>query len=149
MFIGQMCNRNVVSARRETSIAEAAQIMRKFHVGNVIVVEPVGGGDRPIGIVTDRDMVLEVLAQGLDPAKVTLGDLVTQSLVTIEEHADYMDAIHLMVSRNVRRLPVVSAGGLLAGIVALDDVVRALALPLAELSDLSARGRKRELQQRP
>jgi CBS domain-containing protein len=144
MSIGEHCNRNVVSAVRETTVAEAAGLLRQNHVGSVIIVDEVGGQRIPVGIVTDRDIVVEVVAAGLDPQLVKLGDLIVGPLTTISEDATYTDAIREMSLRGVRRMPVVSATGALVGIVAVDDILHRLATPLAALSDLAARGRRFE-----
>ncbi|HVO91174.1 MAG TPA: CBS domain-containing protein [Casimicrobiaceae bacterium] len=149
MYIGQLCNLNVVCATPDTTIADAAEQMRKSHVGTLVVVDETSKGRRPVGIVTDRDIVIEVVAARLDADTVKLSDLLVQKLVTIEDKDDYADAIRLMIMKNIRRLPVVDASGILVGIITLDDMLRYLALPLAELSDMSARGRKRESEKHP
>ena len=148
MCIGKFCNRNVVCANRDTTVVEAAHLMRHNHVGNVIVIDEVDGGRRPIGIVTDRDIVVEIVAAGLDPNLVKVGDLLLQPLVTVEERTGYAETIRLMTVNGVRRMPIVSDAGLLVGIVTLDDVLHQLALPLVELSDLAIRERRREVQLR-
>lgn len=148
MCIGHFCNRNVVCALRDTSAIDAARLMRSNHVGNVIIVEDVDDGRRPVGIVTDRDIVLEVVAMGLDPNLVKIGELMLQSLVTVQERAGYAETIRLMAAKGVRRMPVVSEEGLLVGIIALDDLLHQLAVPLGELSELANRGRQHEIQAR-
>ena|SRR5674476_511009 len=75
MAIGEICKREVISVTRETTIIEAARLMRKHHVGDVIVIKEEGERRRPIGIVTDRDVLVEVVATGLDPAVLTVGDI--------------------------------------------------------------------------
>jgi CBS domain-containing protein len=144
MSIGKFCNRTVVTAPRDTTILEAARTMRRQHVGNVIVVDEVDGGKRPVGIVTDRDIVVEVVSAALDASLVKLGDLVLQPLVTVEESAPYAEAARLMSAKGVRRLPVVDTAGRLVGIVTHDDLVHQLVVPLAELSALAQRERRHE-----
>jgi CBS domain-containing protein len=148
MDIGKFCNRDVVCAARDTTIVEAAHMMRRNHVGDVIVVDQVDDGRRPVGIVTDRDIVVEVVAAGLDPGLVKLGDLLLQPLVTVEEGADDAETIRLMTTKGVRRIPVVSETGLLVGIITLDDLLHRLAPPLAELSDVAIRERSLEVEAR-
>jgi len=148
MSIGKFCNRNVVCAKRETSVVDAALLMRRHHIGDVVVVDETSEGRRPVGIVTDRDLVVEVLSAGLDPGAVKVGDLLIRPLVTIEEGTGYMEAVRLMASRGVRRIPVVSPGGLLVGIVSFDDLLHQLAVPLAELSELAIREWRQEAQAR-
>jgi CBS domain-containing protein len=148
MCVGKFCNRNVVCAMRDTTIVEAAHLMRHHHVGDVIVVDPVDGGRQPIGIVTDRDIVVEVVSAGLDPKLVKVGDLLLQPLVTVDERVGYAETIRIMTAKGVRRMPVVSEAGLLVGIITLDDLLHQLAVPLAELSDLAIRERIQEARTR-
>jgi len=148
MCIGNFCNHNVVCARRETTIVEAAHLMRRHHIGNLVVAEEIADGQRPIGIVTDRDIVVEVISAGLDPSVVKLGDLLLEPLVTVEERTGYAETIRLMSARGVRRLPVVNQVGLLVGIVSFDDLLRQLAVPLAELSEIASREWRHEAQTR-
>jgi len=148
MCIGKFCNRNVICATRDTTIAEAAALMRKSHVGDAIIVDESAGGRRPVGIVTDRDIVIEVVAAGLDPAQVTLAELALRPLVTLGDGATHGEAIRAMAAQGVRRLPVVDDDGNLFGIVTLDDLLRQLALPLAELSELAVRERRYETRTR-
>lgn len=144
MAITEFCIRDVVCCSRDTSIVDAAALMRHRHIGNVIVVDQTGGKRVPVGIVTDRDIVVEVVAAGLDPKLIKLGDLVLTPLTTIEEDAGYAETVRLMSVKGVRRMPVVDAAGCLVGIITLDDMLRQLAGPLAALSELAGRGRRYE-----
>ena len=144
MCIGNFCNRNVVCATCDTTIVEAAHLMRLNHVGDVIIVDDADGERRPIGIVTDRDIVVEVISAGLDPNLVKLGDLLLRPLVTVEDSTGYAETVHLMTAKGVRRMPVVNGAGLLVGIITLDDVLHQLAVPLTELSELAIRERRHE-----
>ena len=82
MRIGDLCTRSVVTCRRDTSALELAQLMRDRHVGDVIVVDVDAGGSTPVGIVTDRDMIVRIMAKGVDPNLVRADDLITDGLVT-------------------------------------------------------------------
>ena len=144
MAITEFCIRDVVCCSRDTSIVDAAALMRHRHIGNVIVVDQTGGKRVPVGIVTDRDIVVEVVAAGLDPKLIKLGDLVLTPLTTIEEGAGYAETVRLMSVKGVRRMPVVDAAGCLVGIITLDDMLRQLAGPLAAISELAGRGRRYE-----
>ena len=75
MAISEFCHRNVVCATRDTTVTEAANLMRQHHIGDVIIVETRAGKQVPVGIVTDRDIVVEVIAAGIDPTLLKLGDL--------------------------------------------------------------------------
>jgi CBS domain-containing protein len=148
MSISEFCTHNVVCATRDTTALEAARLMRHHHVGDVVVVEESEGARKPVGIVTDRDLVVEVMAAGVDPNAVKIGELVLRSPVIIDESASYAETVRLMAVNGVRRMPVVAAGGALLGIITLDDMLRQLTAPLAALSDLAGRARSYEAQTR-
>jgi CBS domain-containing protein len=143
--VGEICNREVVVAMPETPIAEAAKLMRQHHVGTLVVVEEVDGSRRiPVGIVTDRDIVVEIVAPGLDPAVITVGDIATPELVTARENEGLLETIEIMRHRGVRRLPIVGAEGELVGIVSVDDILETLAEQLGDLARIVERERARE-----
>lgn len=149
MAIGELCNREVVVVTRETPVAEVAQLMRSHHVGDVIVVMEEGGQRIPLGIVTDRDVVVEVVAPGLDPATLTAGEIMAPELATVQENTGVFEAIRYMRDKGVRRMPVVSPDGALAGILTLDDLLELLAEELGALARLVAREQDREAKVRP
>jgi CBS domain-containing protein len=144
MAISEFCNRDVICATREMTVTEAAKLMRQHHIGDVIIVETHDGKRIPVGIVTDRDIVVEVIAAGNDPRLLKLGDLRLAPLVTVGENASYAETVSRMSAEGVRRMPVVGADGALAGIITLDDMLWQLAAPLAALAGLSGRGRELE-----
>jgi len=128
MTAGEMCTRNVVVTRKEEGIVDAAKRMRMFHVGDVVVVERDGDHRRPIGILTDRDIVLSVVASDPGYAHCCLvNDVMTSDPVTVRETEGFMDVLKKMQAHGVRRIPVVDDEGDLVGIVAFDDVARVLA----------------------
>lgn len=147
--IGQICNRDVVVAPPGTSVVEAAQLMRQRHVGSLVVVaKDADGARRPVGIVTDRDIVVEVIAMGLDPAVITAGDIMAPDLVTARESEGVLETMELMRYRGVRRLPIVDESGQLVGIVAVDDLLEMLAEETNELVRIVTQERAREAQTR-
>ena len=103
-----------------TSISEAAQLMKSEDVGPLPVVE----GDRLVGILTDRDIVLRVVADGKDPQSTTVGEIASRDLITVDPQQDLDEALRLMAQHQVRRLPVVEEDGRLVGILAQADVAR-------------------------
>jgi len=123
MRVGEYCTREVVVATRDTGIGGAARRMREEHVGDVVLVEEHGDAKRPVGIVTDRDLVLEVLASGIDPGSVTVGDLPCRELAVASENDDLMDTLERMRALGVRRMPVVDGLGHLSGMLAADDLL--------------------------
>lgn len=148
MTISEFCRRDVICAGRETTASEAARLMRQHHVGDVIVVDERNGVRKPVGVITDRDLVVEVMAAGVDASAVKLGELLLRPPVTVEHTAGYAEAVRLMAVNGVRRLPVVGPGGALIGIITMDDVLRQLTSPLAALADLAGRGRSFEARTR-
>lgn len=149
MAIGEICNREVVVVTRETPVVETAQLMRHHHVGDVVVVLEEAGLRTPVGILTDRDIVVEVVAAGLDPAGLKVGDIMAPDLATVREDTGVFEAIRYMRDKGVRRMPVVDADGDLIGILALDDLLDLLAEELNALARLIAREQNREARLRP
>ncbi|HEY7303779.1 MAG TPA: CBS domain-containing protein [Bryobacteraceae bacterium] len=148
MRIGEICIRNVVTVDRNTPLYEAARLMRSRHVGDVIVIDRNGKGSIPVGIVTDRDMAVAVLAEQLDPSKLTAGDIMGSGIVTVSEDQGLFETIEQMKRKGIRRLPVVDSRGVLLGIVTVDDLLEFLGMHLTELSKVIARERVHELQVR-
>ena len=149
MLVRDICNRTVVCARRDASVSEAARIMRREHVGDVVVIDREDAERMPVGIVTDRDIVVEVVAKGVDPDAITVGDLVPWGqLVTVQENDDYEATIRLMHAKGIRRMPVINAAGVLVGIVSSDDMLPRLARELSQLAELGHIGRQREAETR-
>lgn len=122
MKISEVCNRDVATVTRETPLSEAACMMRERHVGSVVVVDSAASG-KPIGILTDRDMVIEVLAAGIEPRTISVGDIMSAPLFTARESDDVMALLKSMRIRGVRRVPVLDEAGRLAGITTLDDLL--------------------------
>lgn len=135
MSISECCKLDVVCCDPELSLPDTAALMRKNHVGDVVVVESRGGMRMPVGIVTDRDIVMETMALDLDAALFTAGDIMNTPLVTVKETEGFVETLRLMRSNGIRRMPVVTESGALYGIVTADDIVRALALELSLVTE--------------
>jgi CBS domain-containing protein len=148
MRVGDVCSKAVISAGPDMDASSAAKLMREHHVGTVVVVEMLGSVPIPTGIVTDRDLVVEVLAKQVEPEKVCLGDLVTSPLSTAEATDDVFETLARMRADGVRRMPVVDARKRLVGLLSTDDVVGALARVIANLPKLVQRSRAAEVAQR-
>lgn len=143
--IGEICTREVVFTTRDATVATAAKLMRHHHVGSLVVVERLNGGKRlPVGIVTDRDIVMELTAMDLDPDAITVGDIMGEPLVTARESEGLLETMEIMRYKGVRRLPIVGADGQLTGIVTIDDLLEVLAEQLTELARVVAREQARE-----
>lgn len=146
--LGELSTRTVVTATPETTAVQAARLMREEHVGALVVLAAGSVDGKPVGIVTDRDLVLAVMAEELDPALFTVGDVMSVQLVSAGDDADLLEAIALMRRHRVRRLIVLDADGRLAGITTLEDLLEALARELGSLA-LAVRGaRERERKER-
>jgi len=144
MTIGTICNREVVVARKDVGVQEVAQLMRQYHVGDLVVVEDRGTLRIPVGILTDRDLVVEVLAKGVAPETVTAGDIMTADIVTGHESDSIWATLQRMRTKGIRRLPVIDGEGGLVGILTMDDLLELFAGELADLSKLIGRGQDRE-----
>lgn len=129
MNVGEVCKRNVVTVRPLDGLLSAARVMRTKHVGYLVVVEPgkAEGSLTPVGVLTDRDMVVTVLAREVDPRSLTVGDVMTHNLVVARDDDRLGAALAEMRHIGVRRLPVVDARGALAGVLSLDDIIDSLA----------------------
>lgn len=147
--IGELCMRDVVTAISDMPVAMAAKVMRQQHVGCIVVIERVNGGlGLPVGIVTDRDIVLGVTATDLDPRTITVGDIMANELVTARATTEVLEAMQIMRFNGVRRLPVVTEEGRLMGLVAFDDLLERITEELSELTKVLAREQAREAAQR-
>lgn len=148
MSIGEYCNRELVIVSRTESVKEAVNLMRSHHVGDVIVVDRQGDLILPIGILTDRDIVLEILAEDIDLNTINIGDVMSYELVTIPEKTTFMDTIKYMRIKGVRRMPVVDGQGSLVGLITADDILELVAEQLHDIVGLFHQEQKREIKQR-
>jgi CBS domain-containing protein len=148
MTIGTICNREVITVQRDATVLHAAMLMRQYHVGDVVVIENRKSKTVPVGIVTDRDIVVELVATELDCNVITVGDIAISKLTVIKDSAGVFEAIQLMADKGIRRLPVVDDGGGLVGIITLDDLLLLLSKELAALTKLVTREQKNEATKR-
>lgn len=148
MSVGAICNQEVITIERDATILHAATLMRQYHVGDVVVIEKLKGKVVPIGIVTDRDLVVEVVATELDCNVITVGDIMVTNLTVIKASASILEALHLMTNKGVRRLPVINSKDNLIGIVTLDDLLLLFAKEIGMVSKLVNREQKNEAAKR-
>lgn len=118
--------------------------MRDHHVGDVIVVDELEGQVTPVGVVTDRNLLVEVMAKGVNPDLLRADDLIANEIVTVFESEAVYDAIWHMRGKGIRRLPVVDAHNHLRGVLTADDVTKFLAEELMEVARIAPRQIKRE-----
>lgn len=148
MTIGEVCNREVVYVNRDVTVHAACKLMRHYHVGSLVVVDEGGGKRVPVGILTDRDVVVEIDAMDLDPRVLTAGDIMSPELATVPEHHGVRETIEVMRFKGVRRMPIVDAEGRLVGIVTIDDLLEVLSEELANIARIVAREQSHEKQAR-
>jgi CBS domain-containing protein len=149
MRIIDVATAHVVTIRKGASVLEAARLMRENHVGTVVIV----GENRsilvPIGLITDRDIVVGPIANGVaDLSRLRVEDIANQELLTAEADQEASAVARMMLASGVRRVPVVNAVGALVGIVSYDDLMSNMAEELADLSRLYSRQRRREAKAR-
>ena len=148
MLIKEICMGNVVVCDPQTSALQAASLMRHRHVGDVVVVDnPVSEGV-PLGVVTDRDLVVEVLGNGLDPAKTNVGSLMRTPVVIARESEDTATVIERMRTHGVRRVPVIAGEGEIIGIVILNDLLKAVIADAGALLEVMTKGQLNEMHNR-
>ncbi len=136
MNTGQLCNRNPVTVRRSDELIRAAQLMREKHIGYLVVVDSETADQvvRPVGVLTDRDIVISVVARETDPRALRVGDVMTQQPVTIGVAEPVERAVREMRRIGVRRLPVIGQRGELIGVLSVDDVLEVLAVQMQNVA---------------
>ena len=144
MTVRALCNHNVATIDRNASVVDAAAFMRAEHVGDLIVVEERGGRRVPVGILTDRDVVVAVVAKRVAADDVTVGDAMSSELLTVREDNGVEHALREMRRGGVRRAPVVDGAGSLIGVLSIDDVIDHLAVQLGHIADIIRVGQRAE-----
>jgi CBS domain-containing protein len=144
MLLNTFCILDVACCTPRTTALEAAHLMRKKHTGDLVVVEDDEERQEPLGIVTDRDIVVEVLAKGLDPATTLVSSIMRTPVVIAREDEDSSQTLERMRDHGVRRIPVVGSRGKLVGIVTVDDMMRRLAQETSVLTEIVSREQKQE-----
>lgn len=131
MSIESLLRRPVQTLPPDAPCREAAQLLRDEGVGCVVVSEE----ERPLGIVTDRDLVVRVMASGRDPDKTPLRDVMSGEPVFLADERGIDQVVATMRQERIRRIPIVDAEGRLEGVVSLDDLLPLLARQLGELAE--------------
>ena len=148
MIVGDLCSRDVATVAAATGLVEAAQTMRSRHVGFLVVTPDGAANGIPVGVLTDRDVVIEVVSKGVDPLSLTAGDVMTRDPLVIAADARPEHALKQMRIFGVRRTPVSDAQGRLVGVLALDDLLDWLAGTLADAAGVVRREQRLERQLR-
>ncbi|HSE05996.1 MAG TPA: CBS domain-containing protein [Methylomirabilota bacterium] len=138
-MLGKICTKPVVTASAQMTVDEAARAMRTRNVGALVVVN----AGRPIGMLTDRDVAIEVVAKGMDPEIARVGDVMHKRPITIREDLGIFDAAKVFAKTGVRRLPVVTKTGILVGVIAVDDLIMLLGNELGHVAGALSAGLRR------
>lgn len=135
MDAATICNRNAITASVTDELVDAAKLMRDKHVGFLVVTEArPDGGHEPVGVLTDRDIVVAVIAREVDPESLSVGDVMTRQPALAQASDSLEEALRKMREIGVRRLPVVDAARRLIGVLALDDVLDHVAGQLTSIA---------------
>ena len=149
MSIAAICQPEVITINAGASLRDAANLMREHHVGALVVTVEAAGHERAVGVITDRDLAIEILAHDLNPTDVKVGQLASRHLASVPGTAGIAEAVAVMREAGVRRLLVTGAEGQLAGFVSADDLLEALAGQLGVLANAFRTGIAREGVERP
>ena len=148
MQVSELCETEVVCCGPEATVGEIARLMREHHVGDVVVTGRNVQLHMPLGIVTDRDIVVQALAAEVELALLTAGDMMSAPPVTVDNHATLEEALQTMHQHKVRRLPVVREDGTLYGLLAADSLIYRLAAMTMSMASVMARQPRVEAQKR-
>ena len=143
MKVGELCVRETVLIEKDDTLLSAAALMRDYHVGALVVVETLGEKNIPMGIVTDRDIVVKGIAEAKSP-QAKVGEIIAGELVTAPEEAQLYDVLERMKANGIRRMPVLDAEGYLAGILTMDDILEFLTDEMKAIGALYGREVKKE-----
>ena len=144
MKLKDLCVLDVAFCTPDVTVVEAARLMRQHHTGDLVVLDDADEEREPVGIITDRDIVLEVLAKGRDPGRTTVREIMSRQLVIASDSEDYAEALQRMATHGVRRVPVVDDKRCVVGIVTLDDLLRVHAAQANRLLDIVGKEQVRE-----
>jgi CBS domain-containing protein len=148
MKVGEYCKRTVVAIASKVDAADAAKLMRAGHVGFLIVHREGDELRRPIGVLTDRDLILGVLARDVDPHSVTVEDVMTRQPIVANEADELSDMLQGMRLAGIRRVPVVDARGALTGIMAIDDAIDVITGLMCDIAGSIKREQRQECRTR-
>ncbi len=150
MNAGKLCTRGVQTSARDLSVVDAAIRMRNAHVGDLVVVKDKDGHDFPVGMLTDRDIVISgVATRGGDVSRLTVADIMTDVIILVREEDDLETVLRTMRANGVRRVPVVDANDSLVGIIAFDDIVGYFASEMRNLARVVSSENLTERRRRP
>jgi CBS domain-containing protein len=138
MTISKIAVKDVVTITKEANVIAAARLMREKKVGDVIVVQKDEEGNVPIGILTDRDIVVEIIAEEVKLEDVTVGDTMSYELLIVHENQGIWEVLQMMSAKKVRRAPIVDERGYLVSVVSIDDLLCLLADEINQIARIIA-----------
>lgn len=138
MTIGKLCKCDVITASKNMSVQEAARLMKKHNIGDIIIVDEEKDG-KPIGIFTDRDIAIKIIAEEADPQSITVGDAMSEELLVLKDYQHFQESLDMMCAKGVRRAPIVDQHDKIIGIAAVDDLILLLIDELGSLAKLIRR----------
>ena len=130
MGLSHCCREEVIAVTPDTPVIDVAKTMEQKNVGSVMVVE----GDRAVGIITDRDLVVRIFAQGKSHEGLSARDVMTKDLVTLKDSTGIYEAIEQITDLGIRRMPLVDDTGRLVGIITLDDIIRLIGKEMSNIA---------------
>lgn len=134
MAVGTICTRRVVTVDRGIDVATAARVMREKQAGYLVVTDLASGSQKPVGVLTDRDIVIKVMAPDIDPRARKVGDVMTTEPLVAGYADDVGKTLHRMRALGVRRVPVINTQGNIAGVLSLDDAFDHLVTQMADVA---------------
>ena len=149
MLLQKIATKNVVTISANATIEDAAKMMREFHVGDLVVMQNDGHRQLPIGIITDRDIVLSTTAFGIAPWNASVEDTMVSPFITAKatDHVDHV--LNLMKEHGIKRIPLIDEEGVLTGIISADDIITFLSSELNDVTKIIPRQRDVEIHRRP
>jgi len=139
MNVGDLCDRDVTTIAPDETVVEAAKRMRDANVTELIVVQGVDSRTRPIGILTEHDLVTSVIARGLEPSKLQVSEVLTDGFLAVTTDEGVDETLHRMRCFSLRRLPVIDRSGVLYGVITLEDLLASIRDDIYERLEPGAR----------
>ena len=148
MNLKKIATRNVVTLAPDATVQEAVKKMREFHVGDIVIVKNVAGKTVPLGILTDRDIVMSTVAFGVAPSSVTVEEIMAPALTAAKTTDSFYHVLNLMKEHGIKRVPLVNPAGTLEGIISSEDIVALLASELTDVVKIKERQHSVEIERR-
>jgi len=137
MTIESIATREVVMISESVALNKAAELMKDHNIGAIIVIKDKNTSKTPCGIITDRDIMIKWLEKGIDNQALTVGQVMSQDLLTIKQNQSILDAISALSEKGVRRAPVINQAGEVIGIISIDDIFVLLAKEMDAISKIA------------